>query len=127
MSLDNINDNQTNSSEEANIASQDQDQEVSGPTPPRVTPPKGLAHVTVPTPENPEGIDTDAEFNDFDTLIDSYIDGIVQHEMESIILVPVVDVQSDHVLVDLGDKAEGGYRYSRISRFQRKRPRQAGR
>ena len=59
------------------------------------------------SPEPREEADMDAEMGEFDALINSYIDGIIQHEVESIIIVPVVEVQSDHVLVDMGDKAEG--------------------
>ena len=49
----------------------------------------------------------DSELQEFDSLIGSYLDNIVQHEADSVITVSVVEVHKDHVLVDLGDKAEG--------------------
>ena len=49
----------------------------------------------------------DSELQEFDSLIGSYLDNIVQHEADSVISVSVVEVHKDHVLVDLGDKAEG--------------------
>ena len=49
----------------------------------------------------------EAELEDFDSLIGTYLDGLVEHEVSSIISVKIVEVHSDNVLVDLGDKAEG--------------------
>ena len=50
---------------------------------------------------------TDPEMAEFESLIGSYLSGIVQHEVDTIIKVPIVQIHSDNVLVDLGDKAEG--------------------
>ena len=43
----------------------------------------------------------------FDSLIGNYLAGITQHEIDSMIQARVVAVDKEHVLVDLGDKAEG--------------------
>lgn len=57
-------------------------------------------------PQQPVEAD-EGDLQDFDSLINGYLEGIVQHEVESVITVRVVEVHSGHVLVDLGDKAEG--------------------
>ncbi|MBN1867208.1 S1 RNA-binding domain-containing protein [Candidatus Sumerlaeota bacterium] len=57
--------------------------------------------------ESPLSEMTEEEYREFDALIGSYLDGISQHEIDSIVSVPIVEVHRDHVLVDLGDKAEG--------------------
>ncbi len=48
-----------------------------------------------------------AELQEFDAFMNDHRYEIVQHEVSSIITVRVVAMRSDHVLVDLGDKAEG--------------------
>lgn len=69
--------------------------EPSRPAPPRTAAPERQAQ------------EWDTELEEFDSLIGSYLDGIAQYEVDSIISAPVVEVHSDHVLVDMGDKAEG--------------------
>jgi small subunit ribosomal protein S1 len=59
------------------------------------------------TSNEPSNKPADSELQEFDSLIDSYLDRVVQHEVDSVISVSVVAVHRDHVLVDLGDKAEG--------------------
>lgn len=56
----------------------------------------------VPGPE-----ETDQELEEFDSLIDSYLDSMVQHELDAFVTVSVVKITDDSVLVDMGDKAEG--------------------
>jgi small subunit ribosomal protein S1 len=75
------------------------------PVPPRPSPPTAPAPVAQAPPV--QGDPLDAELVEFDLLIGSYLDGIVEHEIDSTITVPVVKVDNEHVLVDMGDKAEG--------------------
>ena len=54
-----------------------------------------------------QGQPEEKEMEAFDELIDSYLSAISEHKVDSVISVPIIDIQSEHILVDLGDKAEG--------------------
>lgn len=73
---------------------------------------KNIATQDQPTPEtegaNPaDDAQLQNEMEAFDSLIDSYMGNISQHEIDSLVSVSVVKINPEDVLVDMGDKAEG--------------------
>ena len=81
--------------------------ETQQPAPPAPEPPAVASPAEAAPTASPDARDWDAEVEEFESLIGDYLDGIAQYEVDAIISVPVVEVHSDHVLVDMGDKAEG--------------------